>query len=889
MGLLDEIMAKLDALPPERIAELEKARAADTRVWVPNEGPQLRAVKTEADILFYGGEAGGGKALALDTRLPTPAGWTTMGEVHVGDKLLDERGQPCTVLTVSPVWLGHDCYRVAFSDGSEIVADGDHKWFTITDQERVRQLRATPEWRAKRQAMRPRRGSGKRPDLAARNAASAGAEIEVSAGGIRTTREIAATLTVGKVGRLNHAVPCADALRLPAVDLPIDPYVLGAWLGDGSSYKGEITSADAEVLAEIAAAGHGLTARSGTGISFGVLGLQKPLRLGGLLANKHIPAAYLRASLEQRVALLQGLMDTDGYVDPRGQCEFTSTNEALAFGAKELLVSLGMKASISVGRAMLNGRDCGAKYRIKFVTDLAAFRLPRKLDKQKRDGMRLTTRRRYITAVEPIASVPVKCVGVDSPSHLYLAGDAMIPTHNSDLIVGLSLTEHKRSLVLRRTNKEAGKLVERYVEVLGTRDGWNGQLHVWHTADGRTVEIDGCQHEDDKQKFKGHPRDLMAFDEVSDFSESQFRFITGWNRSADPNQRCRIVCAGNPPTTPEGLWVLEFWGPWLDPAHPRPARDGELRWFTTIAGKDQEVDGPGPHLVDGEWVKARSRTFIRARLSDNPDLARTDYASVLAALPEELRAAYKEGRFDAGLRDHEWQVIPTQWIIAAQKRWTPSPPAGVPMSALAADVAQGGNDQTVLAWRHDWWFAPLVAVPGAQTPMASDVAALVIKHRRDLAAAIIDVGGGYGGGVVERLRENGVEVVPFNGASGAVGRTKDRQFGFANKRAQSVWALREALDPDQQGGSPIAFPDDAALRADLAAYRWKPTARGILIGDKVEMKKEIGRSPDKGDAVVMAWAEGQNAIRKAMRAGGRGRAERPKFANVGYADMKKRR
>ena len=124
--------------------------------------------------------------------------------------------------------------------------------------------------------------------------------------------------------------------------------------------------------------------------------------------------------------------------------------------------------------------------------------------------------------------------------------------------------------------------------------------------------------------------------------------------------------ASNPPTTAEGLWVVKYWGPWLDITHPNPAKPGELRWFTTVAGEDREVDGPGPHLIDGEPVYARSRTFIRATLSDNPDLARTGYSSVLAGLPEELRRAYRDGDFSVGIRDADFQVIPTAWVLAAK-------------------------------------------------------------------------------------------------------------------------------------------------------------------------------------------------------------------------------
>ena len=186
----------------------------------------------------------------------------------------------------------------------------------------------------------------------------------------------------------------------------------------------------------------------------------------------------------------------------------------------------------------------------------------------------------------------------------------------TDLGLGLALTAHKRALVLRRVNKDALKLVERVAEILGHRSGYNGQLQRWKLGD-RTIAFSGCEHEDHKQRFKGDPYDLIYFDEGTDFLASQYRFIIGWNRSADETQRCRVVVGSNPPTTAEGLWVIKHWSPWLDPMHPRPAQPGELRWFTTGPdGEDIEVAGRGPHLVNGENVLARSRTYIPARLAD---------------------------------------------------------------------------------------------------------------------------------------------------------------------------------------------------------------------------------------------------------------------------------
>lgn len=435
----------------------------------------------------------------------------------------------------------------------------------------------------------------------------------------------------------------------------------------------------------------------------------------------------------------------------------------------------------------------------------------------------------------------------------------------SALMVGLSLTEHKRSLLLRRTNKEASKFVEEIEDYLGSRDGFNGQKDQWRLADGRLIDIGGCQYEDDKQKYKGSPHDLIGFDEVSDFTESQYVFISGWNRSVDPGQRCRIVAAGNPPTTPEGLWVLRRWAAWLDPTHPNPAAPGELRWYTTGEdGSEIEVDGLGPHLVAGEMVSARSRTFIPAKLSDNPDLASTNYGAVLAGLPEELRRAYRDGRFDASLKDADWQVIPTAWVLAAEARWKPDGRDGHMMTAMGYDPAGGGRDSAELAPRYGGWYAPLVSAKGVETADGSKAAATIVQHRRDSCGVVVDVGGGYGGAVTLRLKDNGVESIGFNGASASTAKTKDGKLAFVNKRAEAWWRMREELDPDQEGGSCIALPPDPELRADLCAPTWKLTARGIQIESKEDIKKRIGRSPGKGDAVVMALSPGGHAVKRAM-------------------------
>lgn len=454
----------------------------------------------------------------------------------------------------------------------------------------------------------------------------------------------------------------------------------------------------------------------------------------------------------------------------------------------------------------------------------------------------------------------------------------------TDLGLGLALTAHKRSLILRRVNKDALKLVERVAEILGHRSGYNGQLQRWKLND-RMIAFSGCEYEDDKQRFKGDPYDLIYFDEGTDFLATQYRFIIGWNRSADDTQRCRVVVGSNPPTTAEGLWVIRHWSPWLDPMHPQPAQPGELRWFTTGPdGEDIEVVDRGPHLVNGEHVLARSRSYIPARLADNPDLHRTGYAAVLAGLPEELRRAYRDGNFAAGLKDDDFQVIPTAWIEVAQRRWRADAGRGMAMTAIGLDVAQGGTDFTVLAARHGGWYAPLVRKPGHETRDGSAVAAAVVALRRDRCVVVVDVDGGWGGDTVSRLKDNGIPVVGFRGASASNAKTRNRQLTFYNKRAEAWWRMREELDPGQGGGSVLALPPDASVKADLAAPRWELTARGIKIEDKNEIRKRLGRSPDEGDAIVMCLSEGARAAAAELRR--ELREARPERANVGYGHLK---
>ena len=425
------------------------------------------------------------------------------------------------------------------------------------------------------------------------------------------------------------------------------------------------------------------------------------------------------------------------------------------------------------------------------------------------------------------------------------------------LLLGLAFNEHKRSLILRRQYTDISAITDEAIKIHGSRKGFNGSpppsLRV---AKDQLIEFGAAMRIGDEFHWQGNPHDGLFFDEGTQFSEVQVRFLMGWLRSTNPKQRKRVVIATNPPLTSEGVWVLEMFAPWLNPTHPNPAREGELRWFVTDEhGKDTEVDSPEPTLVGEKLVHPLSRTYIHSTVDDNPFLAGTDYQKVLDAMVEPYRSLLLGG-FQAAFRDAPTQCIPTDWIRQAQKRWAPNPPIGVPQCAIAADVAQGGDDETILAIRHDGWYAPMVAVPGRLTPLGSDVAGMILTHRRGNPLIIVDMGGGYGGAAYEHLTCNGIDVIAYKGAEGVTTRTKDRQLKFTNKRSEAIWRFREALDPGQEGGSRVALPDDPKLVADLTAPTFEVTPQGIKVEPKEKVCERLGRSTDRGDAVIMAWTAG---------------------------------
>ncbi len=522
-------------------------------------------------MIVVAARPGLGKALALDTPLPTPSGWTTMGDVAVGDALFGADGVPTRVVAVTEIMTDRPCYEVEFSDGTVITADAAHQWKTSTRASRralaervpptfhwsldgiahVRELAAVAadeqDRLTTRKALLDEVGAEFVTVLntAGRNVPPTDSLMATAHGAVRTferrvpayplrallevlaaqverpqgasqvagheavitTAQMADTLRTSSADRrLNHAVAVAGPLQLPEADLPVPPYTLGAWLGDGTSAAAQITSVDPEIIAEIDAEGFRVAPSPSAPFRYSIrlpeppavaqvrdcvvcetpirpattqvrtcgrvcgcrsraLGLprapapmctvcrgpavtgfgpctrclkttgsaQAVLRRAGVLGNKHIPAIYLRASEWQRRALLAGLLDTDGTCMPGGTIVFAVTSRRLAEDSRELILSLGYRASISTKPVRGRSPESSVCYSVCFTPTDQVFRLPRKIARQRYSGGKQTAHQRFVVDVRPVSSVPVRCVQVDNAAHMYLAGRSMIPTHNSTL------------------------------------------------------------------------------------------------------------------------------------------------------------------------------------------------------------------------------------------------------------------------------------------------------------------------------------------------------------------------------------------------------------------------------------------------------------------------
>lgn len=443
----------------------------------------------------------------------------------------------------------------------------------------------------------------------------------------------------------------------------------------------------------------------------------------------------------------------------------------------------------------------------------------------------------------------------------------------TDLGVGLALMKHRVCQVFRREGTELRSLIDRVAEVLGHRRGLGGKPPVWRspTKTCEVLEFGSVPNLGDETKFQGRAKDLLWFDEASNFLEAQVRFLMGWVRTTDPKQRTLTLLTFNPPTSVEGRWIIEFFAPWLDKKHPRPAESGEIRWFAAVNGKDVEVEDSRPFVLEDEpktpenperiydfdprlyrkedIIQPVSRTFIASRVKDNPYLVGTNYMRQLMQLPEPLRSKMLDGDFAAGVEDDPFQVIPTAWVEAAQTRWAKKHVKPV-MDSVGVDVAMKGRDKTIIARRHGYWFDEPICYPGRVCLDGPTIAGFVLAALRNYAVIHIDLFG-VGAQPYGHLMKIGVQVIGCNVGDPARGLSADGHMQFRNWRSELWWRMREALDPVAAEKTGIALPPGRELLVDLCTPKWSMTNNVLKVQSREEIIKEIGRSPDLGSAYVL--------------------------------------
>lgn len=536
------------------------------------------------------------KALALNTLIPVPSGWKTMGELQVGDQVFGTNGKPCNVIAVSDIFTDHKCYELEFSNGEKVIADAGHQWFTS----------ALTDW-------------GYRPPRA------------------RTTQEIVDSLYVMRGEASNHSLFMPEPIECPDIELPVQPYTLGAWLGDGHSKAARITGMDFEIFDEIEKDGYPIgehKPKAGNkAVTVGIGGrpnnicrrghikpahrigkkcpvcekitqkrrykkiphepwtefcLAEKLRQAGVLNNKHIPDIYFRASKSQRLALLQGLMDTDGTISKAGTAiSFTNTNERLARGVCDLLATLGIKHSIIERSKTCNGRAIdGVAYSVQFMSHidvLPVFRLQRKLDRMRKTTdliMKPRSRTVQIVAAREVPPVPVKCISVDAENKQFLFGKTMLPTHNSSIAASIMITAmivnwrpSAEMIILAPTHEVALNAYKPARDMIKADEELDAlflvQDHIktiTHRRSGASLKVVAA----DQNTVGGKKASIVLIDEIHIFgknanAENMFREATG-GLAARP-EGCIIYLTTQSDQPPAGVYKQKL-------QYARDVRDG---------------------------------------------------------------------------------------------------------------------------------------------------------------------------------------------------------------------------------------------------------------------------------------------------------------------------
>jgi len=630
--------------------------------WHPHPGPQEAFHRSPAFEVLYGGAAGGGKFLSAETPVWTDSGWKTIGTLVDRDLVVAEDGTWSEFEYISDVLTNRKCYGLTFSNGEVIVADSTHLWNVIE---------SVPYSKQHRHCIRYNEGTFTTEQLVAK--------------GVRV-----------KMSGHHSADGTSKRFRLPIVNgcdgvqqnLLVDPYVLGYWLGDGSVHSGYFAIGDQdldEVVQIFLERGHQLVKLSSK-YTYKSLNLRfyDLVELSVTRDHyetretqpevKHIPLQYLQASRQQRMELLRGLMDSDGYCQERGRCEIGLTETRLADDVCTLIASLGFKYARCVAPSSYNGKPCPS-HRITFTPRVRVFNIKRKGRNQILTPPNEHDIAVWIETIEETESVPVQCIRIKHPSHTFLIGRSMIPTHNSESLLIEALryvhVPGYTAVLFRRTFKELSQpkgLIHRARDIFPLLSGkYNEQRYEWRFEQSNAIIIfSHMEHLADRESHRSAEYAFIGFDELTTFEQEQYDFLKSRCRTTAVDPRTQQVVparvrAGSNPGGPGHEWVKKRWAPWLDSDYSGvKAKPNEVRYFRRDIEKEEDVEC-GPDHED-----ALSRQFIPANLYDNPTLMRLDpmYELRLKSLPLLEREQLLNANWDILVRGNvfkpDWfKVIPS--------------------------------------------------------------------------------------------------------------------------------------------------------------------------------------------------------------------------------------
>lgn len=771
------------------------------------------------------------KGLALDTPIPTPTGWTTMGELREGDVIFDEAGKPTTVLIASDIHH-RPCYRVHFSDGSSLVADDEHRWSVLRFRKR-----------------RTRRESARRARSLLKDWRLHWSLSET----VQTTGLIDMTRTGW--GQRDASIPLAQALDLPDADLPIPPYTLGAWLGDGTSASAALTTMDADILSQIEADGYTCRLRpsqqNSKASAYGILGLHRQLRENNLLNNKHIPDCYLRASRAQRLELLRGLMDTDGtnHLGDGSVC-IVRTHDRLGRQIAELIRSLGWAVTVKQ-RQTASGK---MESSLCFMPTDCPFRLERKRMKWNPGSQRIRSTHRFITSVEAVDSVPTKCITVDSPRSLYLAGEHFIPTHNtfSSAEIALYYVCERQALVITTapTEQQVKKLLWAEIrkfhanakEPLG---GYLLEKELRYSTHNYAIGFST----DQAVRFSGFHGDLVVIivDEAPGLREEIYDAIEGVRAGGD----VRLLLIGNPVisggTFEEAFKAKRgFWTTFTIDAYDTPnlvdlnlSDPEQEQWFMNLTPGTEEFDdvmsfAPRPYLITRQWVYNRMHEWG----TDDPR-----YIS-------RVRGGFPP--FD------EDSMFNLTWLEQARVRkanLTPGQANSLPTVLTTdhfeagLDIAGDGADETVLCIRegpkiHGIWSWSKGDTIGEVTQICRKYQTLASIRGKRFRLKYDMAGDGYHYGKV--LKENRIPVVGIHAQHAPLD-----PLNYVTLKDEMYGTFRDLL----RDGYICELKDDEVISQATPIKRTLDTKGRVKVESKESLKKRGFKSPDHLEAVVFAFAK----------------------------------